>query len=199
MGASQGKFFLYYSEKDLQKLVDKFGTTDKQKLKKMMHDSILDDSQSADVQTSSSTGDQPKTEANTLDNALKRQKIGLNNLKLFKELKAQGFSLEQITDVANGKALQLPENNASDEPIDVTVETNQNSRQLLESFGNTTTHKPKQIRQEDGTLRCKNCNKKFDTRAFDFEQLDDYRIHFETVHRKLTERERDELMEIYPN
>ena len=67
------------------------------------------------------------------------------------------------------------------------------------TFGKTTTHTPRKIKQEDGTLRCKHCNRAIPMRAFDCEQLDDYRKHVEQSHGVLDEEERIELVGLYEN
>jgi hypothetical protein len=196
-----GDFYLYYSAEDQQKLVDKFGTTDKQKLKKLMHDSILEKSKSLDSEQSS-TEQTPEDE--TLDTKIKRLKAADLTLKVWEKMRSD-YTLEDFQNFLQTGF--LPQKRLTydylENPHKSIIETsnppNPNLEHNFKTLGTTIINKPKQILQEDGTLRCKNCNKKFDMRAFDFEQLDDYRIHFETVHRKLTDRERDELMGIYQN
>lgn len=129
-----------------------------------------------------------------IDLKIKKLKIADLTLKVWSKFKDEGYSLDQLDNFVNNGILNtIPENRTIEAPI---IQTNSN--QQLE-FGKTITYKSDKILQQDGTLRCKHCNKKIGMRAFDFEQLDDYKKHVESIHGELENVERAELLEIYPN
>ena len=144
-----------------------------------------------------------KTQDAKLNTKIKKLKVGDLTLKLWDRLKQAGYTIAQLEDFVEGGKLELPENKTfypqDSEPI-IQSSSKANPQEIREEFQkqtNTITHKPTQILQEDGTLRCKRCNKRVEMRAFDFEQLDDYRKHCEEAHGGLGEEERNELMELY--
>lgn len=142
-----------------------------------------------DVRTGKLT--KPTTEIN-IDTRIKNLRAADLTLKVWDRLKQAGYTLDQLKFFVSGGELGLPQNKtfyAEKETAPI----------LSRTFGQTVNYKPDKIKQDDGTLRCKHCNKRIDMRAFDHEQLDDYRIHAENVHGGLDEDERAELMEIYPN
>ena len=118
----------------------------------------------------------------TTKEKLEKVKLANETLKIWKEFNHAGFSLDQLEDYVNNGIMPYMEN-----PVFPEKKKEESKPQL--TFGKTITHKPRQIKQDDGTLRCKICNRTIPTRAYDFEQLDDYRVHFEESHRKLTEDE----------
>ncbi|MDH5431570.1 MAG: hypothetical protein OEW78_06780 [Nitrosopumilus sp.] len=136
-------------------------------------------------------------ETNSLDVKIKKLKAAEITLRVWERLKQNGYSISQFQDFVYTGNLSLPENETFYAESSNTEAIPSQTQQI--QFGNTITHKPNKILQEDGTLRCKHCNKTIEMRAFNFEQLDDYRIHVESTHGQLTELERSELLEIYPN
>ena len=131
-----------------------------------------------------------------LDLKLKKLKVADLRLKIWQKVKDNGFTLEQLKAIIDGEDIPLP----IKEDYTPTETTKPEPTKIqFKSLGSTITHQPKQILQEDGTLRCKRCNRFFDMQGFDCMQLDDYRKHCEEVHGGLLQEERNELMEIYPN
>lgn len=166
----------YYINKELEsKVLSNFGTTNIKELDKIVLNFLTN-------------GIPTKTQST--DDKLKKLKVADLTLKVWDRLRNAGYSLDQLESFVNSGELSYPEHKTFyAEP----------EKPKLTTFGTTITHKPKQIQQQDGTLRCKHCNKKIEMKAFDFEQLDDYRKHVETIHGKLDESERIELLGIYPN
>ncbi|QMU53540.1 MAG: hypothetical protein GKS07_11030 [Nitrosopumilus sp.] len=136
-----------------------------------------------------------------IDFQIKKLKAAELKLKIWSRVKDSGFSLNQLDALINQDEIPLPENdypNSKPEPEITKSEPVKNENTQFKSLGSTTMNRAKKILQKDGTLRCKRCNRRFDMRAFDFEQLDDYRNHCEEVHNGLSGDERKELLEIYP-
>jgi len=137
-----------------------------------------------------------------IDTEIKKLRAAVLKLNVLDKLKDAGYSLDQLELFVNSGSLPAPphENRilvelpSPSSSITTTPEkpTFQGSR-----YGVTKNNTPKTILQSDGSLRCMSCNRKFGKREHDFQQIDDYRIHFEGVHRPLTDRERDELMGLY--
>jgi len=179
-----GKFFHYFNIEEQKLLVEKFGTSDKKELKNLMKQIIVD------YISNNLDASKPQQEP-TLDNKLKKLKVADLTLKVWDKLRQAGYSIDQLQRFVSTGKFEYPENRTFHaEPA---IEESK-----ARTLGTTISHQPEKILQNDGTLRCKVCNKRIDMRAFDFEQLDDYRIHFETTHRKLEDSERKELLEIYP-
>ena len=132
------------------------------------------------------------------DNDEKKEHTKLRNvdlkLKIWDRLKSGGYTLDQLKQILNDGDIPLPENKTL-----YPVEETTSQPKSTPKFGITVTHTNNKIKQDDGTLRCKRCNKKIDMRAYDFEQLDDYRKHVENTHGKLTDDEREELIQLFPN
>jgi len=188
MTSAIGKFFHYFNIEEQKQLVEKFQTTDKKELKDLMKQVILHY-----ISKSETTEPEQVQPTKTLDDKIKKLRVADLTLKVWDKLRQAGYSIEQLQEFVNTGKFSYPENKTFyAERSETEIQSNQ-----IQVIGKTITHQPDQILQEDGTLRCKLCNKKIEMRAFNFEQLDDYRIHFESNHRKLNEKEREKLLEIY--
>ena len=128
----------------------------------------------------------------TTKEKLEKVKLANETIKIWKEFKQSGFTVEQLGDFVNDGVMPYMDN-----PVFSKDESREDKPVL--TFGKTTTHTPRKIKQEDGTLRCKHCNRAIPMRAFDCEQLDDYRKHVEQSHGVLDEEERIELVGLYDN
>lgn len=134
---------------------------------------------------------QKKIQNNSLDERIKKLKAADLVLKLWDRMKHSGWTLDQLEFLVNNGEIPEQEN----KPLNIEQQT---MPELLK-FGKTITNNPKQILQDNGTLRCNRCNRIFPMKGFNFQQLDDYRNHAEEVHGGLEESERIELLKIYPN
>jgi len=184
MPRGAGQFDDYYNVEEQKILVEKFGTSDKKELKKLIHQYVL---------SPSKTSEDPKT----VDEKLKKVKLANETLKAWKEIRSSGGTVDDLERLVNYGEIPSLENNYERGEIQTTTE--EKPKLEFQTFGKTIINKPKKILQEDGTLRCMQCNHIIDMRAYDFEQLDDYRKHVEQAHGKLYESERKELMGIYEN
>ncbi len=176
-------------DKTLEKYLSKYPIEQRNEIAKNLFTDFINGKNTQTVQSEN-------TEYNTTlttKQEHERIKLGSDRLKLWKEIRKDGGTPEDFARlVNNGEIPNLIENHT--EPA-----TDDTPKVEFKSYGTTITHKPKKILQENGTLRCMRCNKKIEMRAFNFEQLDDYRKHVEISHGSLYESERKELMEIYPN
>ena len=186
MARDIGNFFIYYNAKEQESLVEKFGTTDKKELQKLIKKESLIKIENSETIAPTNSSDQLTTKEK-----LEKVKLANETLKIWNEFRTSGFSLEQLEDYVNNGVMPYMDN-----PI--FPENKKDDTKPIITFGTTIRHTSKKIKQEDGTLRCLHCSRTIPMRAFDFEQLDDYRKHVESTHEKLDEAEITELMEIYP-
>jgi len=126
----------------------------------------------------------------TTKQKLEKVKLANETLKIWKEFNHAGFNLDQLEKFVNDGEMPFMEN-----PVFPKEEKKNENPKL--TFGKTITYTSSKIKQKDGTLRCKRCNRIFEMKAFDFQQLDKFRNHVENNHGKLNQEERDELMELY--
>jgi hypothetical protein len=180
-----GQFDFWYSEKELEILVEKYGITDKKELKKLIKKDSLKNISENEIED-------PKL---SIDEKLKKVKLANETLKAWNTIRSSGGTVDDLEKLVNHQEIPNFENN-HDNTNAITI-ADEKPKLELKTFGKTIINKPKQILQKDGTLRCMRCNRKIEMRAFDFEQLDDYRNHVENNHGKLYESERKELMEMY--
>ena len=178
MPRDAGQFDTWYNKKEQEILVEKFGTTDKKELKKLMklENLTLNSTQMVDANL-------------TTDEKLKKVKLANETIKIWKEFKNSGFTPEQLASFVNDGEIPYENNKI--------FEDSKESKPVL-TFGETKTHTTKKILQDDGTLRCLHCNRAIPMRAFDCEQIDDYKKHVELTHGQLEQEERSQLMELYP-
>ena len=143
MPSREGRFEFTYDVNARKKLVEIYGTTDKSEIKNKIRERSLMTNQ----ELLESLGVAPQQQLTTKEK-LEKVKLANETLKIWKEFNHAGFSLDQLEDYVNNGIMPYMEN-----PVFPEKKKEESKPQL--TFGKTITHKPRQIKQDDGTLRCK--------------------------------------------
>ena len=191
MARSIADFYVYFNEEEQEALVEKFGTTEKKELNKLMKKAILSQSENSETINPLNNSDQQTTKAE-----LELVKLRNETVKTWKNFVSVGGNPNDFVEFIKNGSIPYVEDSIFSNDTAINDDTEKPKPVL--TFGTTIRHTPKKIKQDDGTLRCLHCSRAIPMRGFDFEQLDDYRKHVESTHGRLDEAERTQLMEIYP-
>lgn len=183
MVSREGHFQFSYKKEEIEILVQKYNTTDKKELLKLIKEESL--------KTNSKTIADKDPNLTTKEK-LDKVKLANETLKAWDRVRSNGGTPEDLNRLVNHGEIPNFENTTP------TTNADEKPKLSFSTFGNTVKYTAKQIKQDDDTLRCLRCNRAIPKLKEDWKQVDNFVKHINVDHEdELTDNERNQLMQVY--